>query len=131
MRALANFKRHDILGEYVGIVAPLKSGLIDDVYSMTMCAFDPATGKVEDVANIFPRKFGNWTRFLNHSCSPATNFIWGLVGDQVITTIRAVRDISIFEEITVDYGENYWSDPDYYCLCGSANCIRPPPRGSS
>ncbi|KAJ5785897.1 uncharacterized protein N7503_011109 [Penicillium pulvis] len=104
VRALANFKKHDILGEYVGVLVPLGSELSDEIYALTTCAFDPATGKLENVCEIFPRKLGNWTRFLNHSCSPAANFIWGLVGDQVVTTIRAERNISIFEEITTDYG---------------------------
>lgn len=58
-------------------------------------------------------------RFANHDCDPNGMLVTrGSDGMQVI----ARRDIDIGEEITVDYGENYFGENNCECLC--ATCER-------
>lgn len=44
------------------------------------------------------------------------------IGDRVVVNVVAIRDIFIFEEITADYGEDYWESRE--CQCGASNCLR-------
>lgn len=58
-------------------------------------------------------------RFANHDCDPNGMLVTrGSDGMQVV----ARRDIDIGEEITVDYGENYFGENNCECLC--ATCER-------
>ncbi|ODM20736.1 hypothetical protein SI65_03789 [Aspergillus cristatus] len=114
VRALANFKEGQILGEFIGEVRhwnyggdPKYSYLIHDKY------FQP-------VATISPKRYGNWTRFINHSCGSSTKFDTMAIGKRLVVVIRAKRDIMMFEEITVHYGGNYWEGRT--CECGSSKC---------
>ena len=34
--------------------------------------------------------------------------------------VQAKRDVGIFEELTVDYGDGYWMDRE--CRCGAKRC---------
>ncbi len=58
---------------------------------------------------------GNLTRFINHSYEP--NVEWVLTnGDDEkppIMEIRALRPIAAGEQLTLDYGNRYWSDRHY------------------
>ncbi|KAJ7605665.1 hypothetical protein DFH06DRAFT_1348517 [Mycena polygramma] len=51
-------------------------------------------------------------RFVNHSCKPNTVFELQERG----ITLRTVRDIAPGEEVTVDYGAEYWEE-GHKCLC--------------
>ncbi|RJE24992.1 SET domain protein [Aspergillus sclerotialis] len=118
VRALANFKNGDILDEYVGELLP-GGGDGDDIYALE---FRVSEETYYDPVKISPKQFGNWTRFMNHSCKPSTEFHKMVVGNSVMIVVRAIRDISFGDEITVDYGEYYWQDKDYSCQCGEDNC---------
>lgn len=44
----------------------------------------------------------------------------------------AVKDIFPYDELTINYGREWWKDkvekiPDMYCQCGAPNCMYPPP----
>ncbi|KAL8997991.1 MAG: hypothetical protein Q9188_006195 [Gyalolechia gomerana] len=55
-------------------------------------------------------------RFANHDCNANARLVTrGSEGMQVV----AVRDISVDEEVTVTYGDNYFGDGNCECLCGS------------
>lgn len=154
IRSLSYFKKGEWIAEYTGVLAPVSpfggrtidlnktfeafelvkpapitrwpAKLIEAVYGLTQVAQDSKTGKWYSPASIFPHQFGNWTRFINHSCQPNVNFYYLVLGDRVITVIYAAQDVSIFEEITVDYGEGYWrSRPHLSCHCGHPNCYQP------
>lgn len=115
IRALANFEEGAILGEFVGEIRPPDYDG-DSKYGLAMCA------KQENpVALISPKRYGNWTRFLNHSCDASTYFREMIIGNRMVAVVEALRDIYIFEEITVNYGEEYWTDRE--CRCGSWNCM--------
>lgn len=132
VRALANFKRGDFLGEFVGEVVPLSRSKEacdeDNVYPLTQVVYT-ANNRLKDMAHIGPAWLGNWTRFINHSCNASTGFWPQCIGGELTTVIKATRDIQIFEELTVDYGDAYWSG-SRECLCGSSNCCKPP-KGKS
>ena len=65
------------------------------------------------------RNYGNHTRFFNHSCNPNVSYqLWSTIKGRY-HKIRALRDISINEEITIDYNWNTKSIP---CHCQSKKC---------
>ena len=63
-----------------------------------------------------PSLFLGPARFSNHDCNANARLVTrGSDGMQVF----AVRNIQIGEEITVNYGENYFGDGNCECLCGT------------
>lgn len=116
VRALANFKKGDILDEFVGQIVPTYT--LDPKYAIIV----DSEKKPEDWVFISPKRLGNWTRFINHSCDASTEFKRMTIGDRVVVNVVAIRDIFIFEEITADYGEDYWESRE--CQCGTSNCLR-------
>ncbi|EXJ80229.1 hypothetical protein A1O1_08371 [Capronia coronata CBS 617.96] len=65
---------------------------------------------------------GNWTRYINHSCKPNTQFAIVNVGQQRTVLFQALRSINYGDEITVDYGDEYFLHFDWGCKCGHARC---------
>ncbi len=64
---------------------------------------------------------GNYTRFINHSCAPNSQFekfCW--LGTERIILVS--RGIEAGAEITVDYSHEYWDGLDKECLCGEPCC---------
>lgn len=64
---------------------------------------------------------GNYTRFINHSCTPNSQFerfTW-LNIQRIILVSKGLEEGS---EITVDYSQDYWSQLDKKCLCGTPRC---------
>lgn len=119
VRALANLRRGDILDEYVGELHP-SDYQGDPVYALALVVSEEtADGPV----HISSKQFGNWTRFINHSCRPSTEFYRMVVGDRVMVAIRVLRNISFGDEITVNYGANYWLNADRFCECGENGCM--------
>jgi len=114
VRALQCIPAGAIIGEYVGELHPLES-LSDPTYSLE---FSGAQG---ELALIHCRRYGNWTRYMNHSCNPTAYFHDYTIGDRVRMCIRTVRETNIFEEITVHYGSAYWNEA-MLCRCGEPNC---------
>jgi SET domain-containing protein len=65
----------------------------------------------------------NTARYINHSCDP--NVEADVVGDRIM--IHAARDIEAGEELTIDYGDEYFDEfirPNG-CMCGSEICRQP------
>lgn len=114
VRALANFKEGQILGEFIGEIQHWTYGG-DPKYCYLI------TDKFHNpVAKISPKRYGNWTRFINHSCDASTNFDVMSIGKRLVVVIQAKRDIMMFEEITVHYGDDYWNQA---CPCSSSECM--------
>ncbi|KAL4931659.1 SET domain-containing protein [Aspergillus undulatus] len=70
---------------------------------------------------IYQGNMGNFTRFINHSCRPNSQFqrfYWRGV-ERILVVSRGV-DAGC--EITVDYSDRYWRELDKKCLCGEACC---------
>lgn len=115
VRALQQIPAGRVLAEFTGQIIPLQDN-IDPTYALT---FDVLGRK--DVALISPAEFGNWTRFINHSCDANSMFQSCVVGGRGRMTVESERDIDMFDEITVDYGDAYWTT-GMLCKCGSPNC---------
>lgn len=117
IRALEKIWAGAILDEYVGEIVPVNLD-VDAVYGLGFS--HPRSSDSMPIAVISSKIHGNWTRFLNHSCSASTMFEVMIIGTRYRVMVRAVRDIEVFEEITVDYGPEYWTHRRQ-CLC-STNC---------
>lgn len=103
--------RGEVLDEYFGELIPtaVASEDNDDNYSFSI----PGT-QVSSTS----KRFGNWTRFLNHRCQSfnveARNDVCG--GRRTIT-FRALRSIRQGEQLFIDYGPGYFGDAQNYILC--------------
>ncbi|OJJ72594.1 hypothetical protein ASPBRDRAFT_175875 [Aspergillus brasiliensis CBS 101740] len=117
VRALARFKKGDILGEFVGKIHPPCYGG-DPVYALTV---QYKTNTNQEFALVCPKEFGNFTRYINHSCNANTTFERRTIGDRMMMTVEAVRDIQPFEELKVNYGRAYWKG-SRVCQCGEEGC---------
>eukprot|EP00918_Siedleckia_nematoides_P079137 GHVU01173308.1.p1 GENE.GHVU01173308.1~~GHVU01173308.1.p1 ORF type:complete len:337 (+),score=13.27 GHVU01173308.1:72-1013(+) len=66
-------------------------------------------------------RFGNISRFINHSCEPNCECQLWAVGDRFRMGIFSRQLIVAGEELTYNYGDkNLFSES---CLCGAASCI--------
>jgi hypothetical protein len=147
------FIEGDVLGWYVGeIVAPGSSDANND-YLMEMpigfantpaspyasdCDCDslpptppsscgsPRAGCIEGDVTVMidASRKGNWTRFINHSCEPYTEFRMRRVGNMRIMVVEAIRDIPADVELSVSYGLDYYGpNTKKRCYCGSRKCV--------
>ena len=57
-------------------------------------------------------------RFVNHDCKANSVIVWA---EKSRAHIEASKEIKAGEEITIFYGEHYFGENNYECLCGS--CI--------
>ncbi|CAD6193958.1 unnamed protein product [Caenorhabditis auriculariae] len=70
--------------------------------------------------------YGNYTRFINHSCEPnvkVANVCWDACQDQLVhMCLFSVKEIETGEELTIDYGDAWWINKKFPCLCESSSC---------
>ncbi|KAK4554901.1 hypothetical protein LTR86_008049 [Recurvomyces mirabilis] len=108
--ACCAFEPGSAVGEFVGQIT---SGLQN---------MDVMVGQTDKaVYQIWQGRKGNFTRFVNHSCQPNSQyerFVW--LGTQRIVLMS--MGIEAGKEITVDYSESYWKNLDKVCLCGHEKC---------
>ncbi len=120
VRALEPIRQGDILGEYSGQIIPANTTdpkYVDNVYSYH---FAPP-GHFDTSAMISSKLYGNWTRYISHSCNANTGFKLMTIGKRYRVMIVATRNINVFEEVTVDYGPCYFG-PHLQCLCSEQCC---------
>ena len=118
VRALERIPKRAVLDEYVGEIFPADYK-DDPVYGLDVNL--PGYRNEEVVATISAKRYGNWTRFINHSCDASTHFRTVTQGGRYRTVVQTVRAIEVFEEITIDYGDGYWRDRK--CECGAEKCV--------
>lgn len=116
----------EILDEYFGELIPkrLAARRHDDNFIF----------EIGNVASSSAKEYGNWTRFINHSCVnynvEATDDILG--GRRTIT-FRALTNISEGTQLFIDYGPNYFGKGKGHILCRCPDFkgphIRPEERG--
>lgn len=120
IRALQPIQKHHPLGEYVGeIFHPRSTKDPEGTYGLAICGPNESC---DPVGVINSRHYGNWTRYINHSCDPNTEFTSVLIGRKQRAMVRTLRDVAMFEELTVHYGDDYWIHRSFRCRCGSSNC---------
>lgn len=135
-RALVNLPKGMCLGEFNGVVRPAEKGE-NDIWSMTWTTQrlnKNGTPKYKAHENIMvdPTRLGSWTRFSNHHCDQHNaRPIPAVVGDQAFLGFLTVKNIAIFDEITITYGPQYWIAGRRECKCGGVACVSnpKPPRG--
>ncbi|ETV97693.1 hypothetical protein H310_09578 [Aphanomyces invadans] len=110
------------IGEYVGQL--VRTATMDRTSRYIVSIREEAEDTVWRT-NVDARHVGNFTRFINHSCSP--NARWDTYRSPMTFCPRihvlSLREIKAGEEITVDYGADHGigSIP---CHCGSDRCRR-------
>lgn len=67
-------------------------------------------------------RYGNCTRYINHSCAANTRFLEAGVGGRMLLCVQATRPIRFGEQITVNYGTGYFVG-NLDCRCGSERCV--------
>ncbi len=117
VRALHPVRKEQLLDEYVGRLLYPKS-LVNTAYALQF-AGGPNKGWI---AQIQADESGNWTRYMSHSCEYASIFIPTVIGKRQTMMIESIKDVAMFEELTVDYGHGYWAIRAFGCLCGSTEC---------
>ncbi|CAI7571424.1 unnamed protein product [Penicillium manginii] len=111
--------------EFNGVVMP--KPLESDIWSMewtTQKRDEDGTTCYKYYPNIIvdPTRLGSWTRYSNHHCDQNNaRPIPAVVGDRPFLGFITLRDISVFEEVTITYGPNYWIGRG--CKCGGVKCV--------
>ncbi|KJH43479.1 SET domain protein [Dictyocaulus viviparus] len=108
VRALRDIQRGSFIGEYTGeLISDTEMARSDrtDTYF-----FETRVG--EKLYTVDARRYGNFTRFINHSCRPNARVgmvIWEAQPEQLChICIFASENISKGEEITISYGKSWW-----------------------
>jgi SET domain len=124
VRALQRFPGNAVLAEYVGDIYPSENHAIygDATYVLAQRRVQK-DGSNKDAMKIDPIVRGNWTRYINHSCSPNTEFLVHSCGDKMLMCVKVRNEpIELGEEITVHYGKDYFIKQRLACRCGQDSC---------
>jgi hypothetical protein len=100
------YKEGDIVGQYTGELMPL--GTKRDGWALAMWRTGPDFPFEDPVCQIYAKDRGNCTRLLNHHCDPNARCRSRAVSGRCRLMIEAKKDIRDGEEITIDYGPEYW-----------------------
>lgn len=109
---------HQTIGEYIGDIRP-------DIPEGNRYAYAFDNGVVIDSANA-----GNWTRFMNSHCHANVIAHAKVVGKRQLIMYQALRAIAAGEELTCNYGRQYFRNLGIQCQCdaiaGPHNAARIP-----
>ncbi|WKX93045.1 hypothetical protein Q1695_010796 [Nippostrongylus brasiliensis] len=124
VRALRNIRRGAFIGEYTGeLLSDAETARPErtDTYF-----FETRVG--ERLYTVDARMYGNFTRFINHSCRPNATVgmvVWEAQLEQLShICIFATENIPKGVEITISYGQSWWDAKLrlFSCRCGHSNC---------
>ncbi|KAK4191090.1 hypothetical protein QBC35DRAFT_448708 [Podospora australis] len=64
-------------------------------------------------------RYGNWTRFMNHSCLPNVKVLQRQCGGIRVVAFQARHHIPAGQELTISYGSEYFdaAEPPLQCRC--------------
>jgi hypothetical protein len=100
--AFRNIKKGEFIAEYTGVITPTYVG---GIYTMAYGKF------VHHQLDVDAAFFGNESRFINHSSDPNLEIVPTIGTDQYLHLyFRALTDIDLDEQLTIDYGPDYWKD---------------------
>ncbi|KAF2702831.1 SET domain-containing protein [Pleomassaria siparia CBS 279.74] len=108
------FSRQFAMGQYTGALLPKSASTKNksDYYG------DIPIGKIgaNTTCYIDGASKGSAFRFLNHSCEPNSELVVARcgAGSRRMLVVMATQDIDMGEEITINYGDDYFTD----CRCG-------------
>ena len=109
----ANIGKGTFIAEYTGTKVSSKAA--DEMQSRYLF-------EIDDEWTIDAEHGGSVARYINHSCEPNTEAEIEEGDDsEYHINIYAVKDIPAGEEITIDYGEEYYDEfiRPYGCKCGA------------
>ncbi len=109
--AVADITKGDFITEYTGKRIPTK--IADTLKTRYLFELD-------EKWTIDGESFSNIARYINHSCEP--NAEAEIHDDHVL--IFATRDIKAREEITIDYGEEYFNEFIRPAGCKCTQCAQ-------
>lgn len=117
IKTLQDIEPDDVLEEYVGQIFPITDEQDND-YSVLF---------EKGIAHISAKRFGNWTKYINHSCSPCALLAIMAIGERYRVMVVAKQHIAAGSELTIDYGLDYWltgvpGEVEKFCLCGRPDC---------
>lgn len=119
--AWEDIKKDKGIDQYAGKILPHKEGGPNGKYSTSIPIGLNVTDETK--AYIDSTRLGSIYRFSNHSCNPNCELLEGRVGGHHrIMSVHTRRDIQEGEELTIDYGDDWFKDPKNPCLCGETNC---------
>ncbi|NGX56997.1 MAG: hypothetical protein K1060chlam5_01253 [Candidatus Anoxychlamydiales bacterium] len=100
-----DLKKRTFIGEYLGLVRKYNKK-IDDKNAY---CFEYNIGYKKTPYTIDAREKGSLIRFVNHSDKPNISPLAVLHNGIIHIIFRTNRDVKKNEELTYDYGPNYWS----------------------
>ncbi len=104
-------KKYRFIGEYVGLVRK-KQKKIDEENAYT---FEYTVGEsLETAYTIDAKTSGNYIRFLNHKEKGNCDSLLIFHENQMRIIVRSNRDIAEGEQLTYDYGSEYWERREDY-----------------
>lgn len=121
-------------GKVIGVFTGELSQSADDDYTYHLDWFDP-----NNRWRVTSRRYGNWSRFLNHSCYPNLK-AYGVIYDSIPDAdddqrhrlaFVALRDIAKYEELTIDYAPKMRRGGQKDGCCEFGGCKRPGLKGRS
>ncbi|KAK8054846.1 hypothetical protein PG993_000073 [Apiospora rasikravindrae] len=116
----ASIQRHELIGEYVGEVIPADADE-DNATATSTYVFD-----VKGFFHVDAAGWGNETRFINHHCDPNLKAAVVIVGGRRIVSFRALRAIRAGDELTINYGVEYFEGEMCYCNVNGGVVAHPP-----
>ncbi|KXT01805.1 hypothetical protein AC578_2029 [Pseudocercospora eumusae] len=94
------------IGEYLGCLIPINEAP-DSMYRMT----------VEGIFCVDANSAGNWTRYINSSCTPNLHCRRVCIGKRFGLFFHTLREILPGEELTFAYGYDYFAGKGMKCGC--------------
>ncbi|XP_031553067.1 histone-lysine N-methyltransferase EHMT1-like isoform X2 [Actinia tenebrosa] len=126
VRALCAIPKGTFLCEYTG---ELISDAEADTRESDAYLFDLDCKESEhELYCIDGGRYGNISRFINHSCEPNTIPTRAFVDHQDIRFPRIAffssKDIDMYEEVCFNYGDRFWEvkKEEFFCQCGTPSC---------
>lgn len=124
IRAQKSIKNNSFIIEYVGEV------VTEDEYKRRVTTMYSERSKHESYCLYLDRgmvidahSFGNYSRFINHSCDPNCDVQKWYISGQPRMAIFAIKDILANEELSFDYKfQSYDENAIELCHCYSKNC---------
>nr|MDZ8063522.1 SET domain-containing protein [Nostoc sp. EkiNYC01] len=105
------YQKGEMIGQLLGELAPLDT--YDDGWALELARSDHPSRP--SVCQIYCKMKGNYFRLLNHDCDSNAAFTGRVISGQFRSIVTAKREIRDGDEITVDYGREYWRGRK--CLC--------------
>ncbi|KAF1972170.1 SET domain-containing protein [Bimuria novae-zelandiae CBS 107.79] len=130
--ARTGLKKRTVLGELIGeLITKSMCTSDDEAYyaEIYMGEWRRIKGELtphQPKCTIDTKHESSWLRFTNHSCNANAEFVVGRVGMcRRVLYVITTEPIAKGEEITIDYGTDYFNPGDT-CRCGAKDCRYPP-----